>query len=141
MSTLQAVAYLSRANKTFLQHEIDHLLLSTSFFNRQNEITGVLLYNTGLFFQYFEGSPNAVDLVYERIKKDENHQLLIEILNEPIENRQCDDWCMGFCKKPNSFIQELAHQNWLKKSSKLNINKHKSEGVNMLMKFWTDLAT
>lgn len=140
MADLQAIAYLSRTTHEFLQDEIDRLLLTARKFNEQHEITGVLLSNSSLFFQYFEGSPTNVDVLFERIKKDNRHKILIEVFNAPLPKRYFDQWLMGFCRAPNGCIQELAQISWAEKSIQINNVQTESEGLQMLMKFWNNLA-
>jgi len=140
MNELHAIAYLSITSHNLFQDEIDHLLTSSREFNEQNEITGVLLCNSSLFYQYFEGSPEKVEILFERIKKDNRHKIMIEVFNQSIDYRVCTKWTMGFCRPPNSIVQKRAHQEWIQKASILKHKRHESLGMEMLMRFWSNLG-
>jgi hypothetical protein len=64
--------------------------------NAAQEISGMLLYVEGNFFQVLEGDPSRVDDVFERICRDERHTRVTRIIHEPIAARDFADWTMGF---------------------------------------------
>lgn len=65
--------------------------------NGPRHITGLLLYNgKGTFLQALEGESNAVDSLFERIRKDNRHERVTCISRRPIESRNFPAWKMGF---------------------------------------------
>jgi len=64
--------------------------------NAKNNITGMLLYAEGSFFQVLEGEAEKVKLLFEKIDQDERHQNLTIIVEEPIAERSFSDWTMGY---------------------------------------------
>lgn len=141
MSKIKAIAYLSRSNKDFTPQDIDRLLLSARSYNRGHDITGVLLYNPGFFFQYIEGSPQDMALVYERITNATSHTIIMELYQDFTDKRYCADWHMGFCRAPEGFIQELAQHSWSEQLHDVKELSEKSQGLQMLLKFWNNMAS
>lgn len=141
MNEIKAIAYLSRAHKEFIPQEIDKILLEARSFNECHDITGVLLYNPGFFFQYIEGTAQNMAQVYERIKNATSHTIIMELYHDFTDKRYCSDWHMGFCRAPEGFIQELAHQSWIEKVHKVKQQAEASQGLLMLLKFWNNMAS
>jgi len=139
MSEIKAIAYLSRANKLYTQVEIDHLLSRARSFNQLNNVTGVLLHNHYFFYQYIEGAEKAIDQVYERIRANQDHEIIFEVFNGVVEELHFKDWYMGFCYAPEGILQELAQGQWLSSSFSPHEQDKESHGIAMLKKFWNNL--
>ncbi|MGI9211145.1 MAG: BLUF domain-containing protein [Methylococcaceae bacterium] len=60
------------------------------------DITGLLLYRGGFFMQLLEGPEDAVDALYERVRRDERHSDVLLIYKENIVEREFPGWSMGF---------------------------------------------
>ena len=139
MSTLKAVAYISRAKKSFDQTQIDHLLDESRRFNAEKKVTGVLLYNASFFFQYFEGGVEEVETVYERILKSSSHEILFEVFNDTINKQHFPDWCMGFCSSPYGFLQKLSQEKWFSILPSVEAKQDESHVFSMIMTFWNNM--
>lgn len=63
--------------------------------NRLREITGALLYDSGVFLQILEGSESEVLALYAKIFQDPRHEQVSVLLQEKIESRLFSDWSMG----------------------------------------------
>lgn len=138
--TYQYIAYVSVANEPPTQEDIDALLLNARTFNIQHAITGVLLCHKNTFFQFFEGSPENVALVYDRIKNSKLHHHILELTNTQSEQRFFNTWSMGFCYIPKSEMQELTHAEWVKQIPTVNKYACDSFGLKMLKEFWARLG-
>ena len=64
--------------------------------NLRECVTGLLLYAHGNFMQYLEGSEPGVARVYAAVKADPLHKGIVELLREPIDAREFEEWSMGF---------------------------------------------
>lgn len=64
--------------------------------NKKNDISGILLFQDGCFFQVLEGDKSIVGQVYESIEQDERHTNVTKIIAEPISFRSFGDWTMGY---------------------------------------------
>lgn len=139
MNTIKAIAYVSRVKVVFDQQKIDKLLEDSRRFNLQHNVTGVLLYNTSFFFQYIEGGFDGVSTVYDRIQRANSHEILLEVFNDEIDQKNFTKWCMGFCYSPEGIIQKLSQETWLSKVTHVKSRQDKSHGLQMLMTFWNNM--
>lgn len=87
--------YASRASEKFVEAELTDLMQQAKTNNLRAELTGMLLYCEGNFFQVLEGEEDAVLSVYESIKKDARHSDMVKIIEEGIPERAFGDWSMG----------------------------------------------
>lgn len=94
--TLCQLVYVSAAVKPFSVAELTALLSKARSRNTPNQISGVLLHQSGSFLQVLEGESEAVDATYTRISKDLRHGKVTLLLRQTIAKRNFSDWSMGF---------------------------------------------
>lgn len=135
-NTLHAIAYASTATRRLPPAQIDGLLLDARGFNAMSGVTGVLFFNGQRFFQYFEGPPEHVDAVYERIRQAGCHTDIRVLMNGPVANRQFESWHMGFCNAPESMLQELSQARWEESIPVTRTSFERNEGVALLLHYW-----
>jgi hypothetical protein len=109
--------YASTAESIFSESDIPTLLTHTRAANAEHDITGMLLYIDGGFFQVLEGSLEAIDEVYRRILRDPRHSRITLIIREPIAARAFAEWTMGFCTVDAGEAGELIGENDFFKSA------------------------
>ncbi len=97
--------YSSAATREFCPAELAELLKKAREFNSLHELTGMLLYSEGSFFQVLEGPEDVVAGLYEKIDSDKRHEQVTKIIVEPIHKRSFSEWTMGFS---NISREELA---------------------------------
>lgn len=92
------LTYASTATQEWSPEDLLELLKQARTNNGAKNITGILLYSKGTFFQVLEGEEATVENVYSLIEKDPRHKncTLIEKLN--ITERAFPYWSMGFEK-------------------------------------------
>lgn len=95
MALIQLI-YLSSLRDIKFEHEIGKILESSVRRNRENGITGMLLYANGNFLQVLEGEKEAVEETYSRICADPRHYDIIDIERELISVRHFSQWSMGY---------------------------------------------
>ena len=80
-----------------MKDEVNAILLTSQKRNAQADITGVLVFNRGVFGQILEGPAGAVEETFERIQLDARHcdVRLLEV--RPIQERSFATWSMGYC--------------------------------------------
>jgi len=88
--------YASTAAAIFKESDIPALLDHARAANTERDLTGMLLYIDGGFFQVLEGDDAVVDEVYGRIERDPRHTKITLIIREPIAARDFGEWTMGF---------------------------------------------
>lgn len=90
------LVYVSSASRDMSKDDLLHLLEQSRNRNQRQNVTGMLLYIGGNFFQVLEGGKNDVEEIYESITKDERNKGNIVILKENIDERTFSGWSMGF---------------------------------------------
>ncbi len=105
-TTLTQIVYVSAAAVEFSEDDLDNLLEAARTNNAALDVTGVLLYSEGTFFQVLEGVPEIVTELYEKIAMDTRHNNVLMLSQSDIEDRNFGDWSMGFIRQ-HSMIKKL----------------------------------
>lgn len=90
------LVYVSSATRRMSHDELVALLHNIRANNERLGVTGLLLYHDGSFMQMLEGEKQTVLDLYEKIQEDERHSTVLLMLSDDIEQRNFDDWSMGF---------------------------------------------
>ncbi|MDD5319678.1 MAG: BLUF domain-containing protein [Methylococcales bacterium] len=92
------LTYASTATKEYSSEELLKLLKECRTNNGAKNITGILLYAKGIFFQVLEGDEATVNSLYATIEKDKRHKGCAVIEEQHITERAFPHWSMGFEK-------------------------------------------
>jgi hypothetical protein len=103
--------YASRGNPALSEASLPALLDSARRNNLSLDITGMLLFIEGSFFQVLEGDAPAVDRLYASIARDPRHDRVTQIIREPIAQRSFAEWSMGFVSMTRTHAQSLVGEN------------------------------
>ena len=103
MSLLQIV-YISTAKREYTPVELEAILESSVRHNKQNGITGLLLYIKGTFMQVIEGEEPAMRETYGRIKGDDRHYNLVNLVETPLIEREFPSWHMALRTQASTSI-------------------------------------
>lgn len=103
--------YSSAETVAFSRKDIFSLLEIARKTNQALNISGILLYDRGTFFQILEGHREAVRKLYEKIEKDKRHTRVTKIILEPIENRDFSQWTMGYSGVTRQILGTMAGLN------------------------------
>jgi Sensors of blue-light using FAD len=116
--------YASAAKAPLEQGELARLLAQARIRNAMANLTGLLLYADGSFFQVLEGPAAVVDELYARIEFDPRHDQVTQIIREPIHRRTFVDWSMGFHELNRGDLAELpgASDFFLRPRSPMGLN-------------------
>ncbi|MDX1545108.1 MAG: BLUF domain-containing protein [Christiangramia sp.] len=108
-----AISYVSTASKLLTRTQVEELLRKSEESNNRENITGLLLYSDGNFFQVIEGEEAKIKKLYNTIKKDERHSNIIKILSTSIHKESYDgyksDLVTESVKFDRSKFQTYAH--------------------------------
>lgn len=96
MSALIHLIYVSKSSNAFSSSDIIDLLSKSRDRNRQLNVTGMLLYEQGSFFQVLEGEEDVVNNLFATICNDPRHTSIVKIISEAIFKRDFVDWSMGY---------------------------------------------
>lgn len=103
--------YASAAARGLPISELTTLLHAARRRNAQLDITGMLLYAEGSFFQVLEGSAAVVDALFAQIQADVRHEQVTLVIREPITQRTFADWTMGFDTASREELDNLSGVN------------------------------
>ncbi|MEQ9259971.1 MAG: BLUF domain-containing protein [Roseovarius sp.] len=90
------LAYTSAATSDVTGNQLRDILETSQRNNVRDGITGVLMYNNGLFFQILEGDQSAVEGCLDRIRADVRHSAIALAFTGHVEHRVFARWEMGF---------------------------------------------
>ena len=90
------LVYTSTATHQMEEDELLCLLEQARDRNKRQNVTGMLLYGTGSFYQVLEGEKEDVEDIYQSIVKDGRNHSNIVILKNEIDERAFPNWSMGF---------------------------------------------
>jgi hypothetical protein len=94
MEDLIHVICVSAASPDISEYDTVEFLNRARKANRQNDVSGLMLYMGGCFLLLLEGEAAKVDLASSAIFSDEREMRMI--LREPIAEREFPEWIMGF---------------------------------------------
>lgn len=88
--------YHSQAKPHITEDDHADILSVARSFNKENDITGCLLYHKGQFLQLLEGDFEKLNHLYGKIRKDKRHENVITLHMKEIDERIFDDWSMAY---------------------------------------------
>ncbi len=91
-----AISYVSTARRSLSETEIRQILDDSEINNDKQNITGLLLYSEGNFFQIIEGNQQQIIQLYETIKDDSRHYNIIKLFGKEIQKEAFDGFKSDF---------------------------------------------
>lgn len=100
MAGLIQIVYISSSTSDNMlsEGELTPLLEQSRARNARQNVTGMLLYNSGTFMQALEGDTGDVTEIYRDICADPRHTNVVTLVKQPIAQRAFASWDMGFCR-------------------------------------------
>ena len=93
---LYHLGYVSTEAVKFSDEELVALLSEARKANTDRNVTGLLLYREGSFYQVLEGSEAAVMATFQDIEGDPRHKEVRVLFDGETDAREFADWQMGF---------------------------------------------
>ena len=90
------LGYVSTEAIKFSDEALVALLGEARSANTDRDVTGLLLYREGSFYQVLEGSESAVMATFRDIEGDPRHKEVRVLFNGETDAREFADWQMGF---------------------------------------------
>ncbi len=91
---LCSVVYRSRAVTALSDFELYELIQAAQARNEREQITGLMLYDEGRFYQWLEGPAGNVAGLMSAIAADHRHTDIEILSDKPTDTRQFGDWTM-----------------------------------------------
>ncbi|MBA3772506.1 MAG: BLUF domain-containing protein [Ramlibacter sp.] len=111
MSQLYTLVYVSSVLEPFTDEELELLLASAREFNRSQQVTGMLVYGGGNFMQVLEGTEPALAAVLQRVRASRRHRGILELIHDPIAQREFGNWDMAFRRlETEAFLRLTQHE-------------------------------
>ena len=85
-----AICYVSSAKDELQKREVKEIFQVSHINNEEHDVKGILLYSEGNFFHVLEGERSYVQELFEKIKKDERHHNIIQVLGKNISHGAYD---------------------------------------------------
>lgn len=111
MDLVHLIYSSAATDKKLSPKDLSSILDQSRLNNSKNNITGMLLYESGAFFQVLEGDRTVVETVYERIVKDVRHEHATKLIEENISERSFSEWSMGYPKVTKKDLEQLEGLN------------------------------
>jgi hypothetical protein len=90
------VIYVSSASPQFKPTDLPIILVQAREHNQKEGISGLLLFHEETFVQVLEGHKPSVELLLKKISSDPRHQNIKLLFQKDTEEKEFDDWAMGF---------------------------------------------
>lgn len=101
------ISFASDAFKKEAKEGISDILEEARVFNKENDITGMLLYRKGVFLQILEGNRDTVLNLYGRIASDLRHEGIKTLIKQNENERIFKDWSMSYKEIDDADLKEL----------------------------------
>ncbi len=95
LPALYNVVYCSRATAGVDDAEVARIIATARRCNPEHGITGMLVFGSGIFFQWLEGPRHSVTALMALLRSDRRHENIIELSEvEEVRERLFPDWDM-----------------------------------------------
>ena len=95
LPSLYNVVYCSRATAGVDDAEVERIIATARRCNPEHGITGMLVFGSGIFFQWLEGPRHSVTALMALLRDDPRHENVIELSEtEEVRERLFPDWDM-----------------------------------------------
>ena len=95
LPTLYNLVYCSRAVAGIDKAAVDRIIAVARHRNPLKGITGLLVFGSGIFFQWLEGPRDHVIQLMTNIKRDARHDTIVALSeSEEVRERLFPDWAM-----------------------------------------------
>jgi hypothetical protein len=105
---LYNVVYCSRATPGVDAAAVDHIVATAQRLNPRHGITGLLVFGSGIFFQWLEGPRDNVQHLMATLRADQRHSNILCLSEtEELRERLFPDWGMELVSADD--VREVLH--------------------------------
>lgn len=105
-----AIVYVSNASEDLEKNQINEILNNSKKWNNDNDITGLLLFSGGNFFQIIEGEKKTIIELFQNIQSDNRHHNIMQILGKDIHKPAYDGFESDFVSEESYYDPEKFHE-------------------------------
>ncbi|PQJ82187.1 BLUF domain-containing protein [Polaribacter glomeratus] len=95
------LVYYSISNTEITTEIVNDILKKSRATNAKKNITGCLLFYNKVYLQLLEGEKEAVQELYEKIKRDTRHYEVTLLVEHDVPERMFPGWSMAFHESIN----------------------------------------
>lgn len=138
MTELVRIVYISRARfqpapaEDGVDPSVARILNVSRRNNRRDGLVGMLHYGDGHFFQCLEGEQAKIAALYRRLQRDERHQDLKLLIQEPVRKLSFPDWSMKYVPL-DAHVQTLLDEHGFQSFDPYRFDHHLVERMMRLM--------
>jgi hypothetical protein len=104
--------------------EIQSILAASQRNNPSLQLTGALIFNSGVFAQVLEGPRSSVEATFEKIQQDHRHGGVQVLAFDQVEERVFAKWSMGYFGQSREGQDVFGHIN---KATGFSVDKMEGE--------------
>lgn len=93
---MYTICYVSSAKPDLSKEQLESLFSATQQYNISEDISGILLYESGKFLQVLEGPKELLTSLYTKIEEDDRHENIFLILKSNTRKRVFEDYSSRF---------------------------------------------
>ncbi len=131
-----SLTYTSAATRLMSVAEIVEMVEQIRPKNERLGVTGLLLYSGGNVIQTLEGTPDAVDEVFDTIRTDSRHGEVLLVDRREIDERSFATWSMGFRNVSTREVTQLQDFGaFAREAVGRDLSPHAASAFELLEKF------
>lgn len=104
--------------------------------NSQYNITGLLIFENNHFIQAVEGDDMQVDLLIDKISKDQRHEQMTILVDKPVQQRHFNNWNMDTLNLDQQDIFNTENIKILRDAYQRNIDISDAMFITLLKDFF-----
>ena len=140
-ASLVSLTYTSAATRLLSVSELVELIEQIRTKNERLGVTGLLLYSGGNVIQTLEGTPDAVDAVFDAIRSDPRHGDVHVVERREVDERSFATWSMGFRNVSAREVAELQDfGDFARESVGRDLSPHAASAFELLERFRVNAA-
>jgi hypothetical protein len=90
------LSYMSKSNEPFTNDKLEEMLIHARQKNARLGISGLLIYNKGVFLQLLEGEEAPTSQLYDTIRQDSRHHDVHAFFENYTPKRMFENWSMAY---------------------------------------------
>ncbi|WP_354692000.1 diguanylate phosphodiesterase [Phytobacter sp. RSE-02] len=122
---LTTLIYQSKSSQNDIEFDLNNLIHNANIKNQSLRLTGVLIYNGEDFFQVIEGDEFEVDYIFNKIRADQRHQDIVELMRDYSPKRYFDNYGIRLIDLRDKLNNHLGALDLLNKGEHWNISVNK----------------
>ena len=131
-----SLTYTSATTRLVSVSEIVEMVEQIRPKNERLGVTGLLLYSGGNVIQTLEGTPDAVDEVFDTIRTDTRHGEVLLVDRREIDERSFATWSMGFRNVSTREVTQLQDFGaFAREAVGRDLSPHAASAFELLEKF------